>query len=214
MARQAPCLRHSKWGERDRLTIRERLTMRGGVSLGFPAAFLESRHITLPDCPTPSRNTTKGSKAPCYSRRHSALAAYLNRGLPLPWRRTTCCPTLPHHTTLGLRAVSDLRRRFAFATFLNRGIPPSWRLTTVGVTQKFPSLHRLTVLVWMARGRVVKQVPKKRPFAIGIRAASLTCSRTAMRPAPMPSAACATALGRATRARQAPPGRRHPRYCP
>ena len=57
-------------------------------------------------------------------------------------------------------------------------------------------MHGLTALVRMTRGRVAKQVPKKHPCAIGIRAAPLTCSRASRRPAPMPSAACATTPGK------------------
>ena len=48
----------------------------------------------------------------------------------------------------------------------------------------------------MTRGRVAKQEPKKNPCVIGIRAAPLTCSRAAMHPAPMLSAACATTPGK------------------
>ena len=78
----------------------------------------------------------------------------------------------------------------------HRGTSLPWRLTTTGVTHEYPSLHWLTALVRMTRGRVAKQVPKKHPCFIGIRAAPLTYSRAAMRPAPVLSAACATTPGK------------------
>ena len=123
------------------LKVRERPTIRGSDPHLRPssiAAYHPLGGLRLIAQP-PSRRNTEGLQAACDLRRHSTLAAYLNRDTPPPWRSTTDCPTLPQHTTQGSRAAYELRRRSTLAAYLNRGMPLSWRLTAVGVTQKCPS---------------------------------------------------------------------------
>ena len=72
------------------------------------------------------------------SRRHSTNAAYLSRGITLPWWPTTDPPVAALHSRLaiGLR----LRRNFTYSAYLSRGIPLPWRPTT-DPTTPFAAFH-------------------------------------------------------------------------
>ena len=63
----APCIRHSEWREKDRLMIRKRPAVKCGFPLGFPAAFLASRHTT----PLAADGSPRQSKILPVARAHS-----------------------------------------------------------------------------------------------------------------------------------------------